>query len=65
MKCSSDGKSLETLSPIWQARDLNLRLPAQEPNALPLDQLDSMFAFNNLYQVVQSYVNDNVQHSNE
>ena len=29
---------LATLSPIWTAQDLNIRLPALETNALPLDQ---------------------------
>ena len=32
---------LATLYPIWPARDLNLRLPDPETNALPLDQLAS------------------------
>ena len=30
---------LAILCPIWPARDLNLRSPAPETNALPLDQL--------------------------
>ena len=38
-KCCSGDKPLATLSPIWPARDLNLRLPAPETKALPLDQL--------------------------
>ena len=38
-KCRSDGEPLATLCPIWPARDLNLRPPAPETNALPLDQL--------------------------
>ena len=38
-KCRSGGKLLATLRPIWPVRDLNLKLPASETNALPLDQL--------------------------
>ena len=38
-KCRSGGKPLATLCPIWPVRDLNLRPPAPETNALPLDQL--------------------------
>ena len=38
-KCRSGGESLATLCPIWSAWDLNLKLPAPETNALPLDQL--------------------------
>ena len=30
---------MATLCPIWPARDLNLKPPAPETNALPLDQL--------------------------
>ena len=37
-KCCSGGEPLATLSPIWLVRDLNLRPPAPETNALPLDQ---------------------------
>ena len=37
-KCRNGGEPLATLCPIWPARDLNLRLPAPETNALPLDQ---------------------------
>ena len=36
-KCFSCGEPLGTLRPIWLARDLDLRSPAQETNALPLD----------------------------
>ena len=32
---------LQHWCPIWPARDLNLRPPASETNALPLDQLAS------------------------
>ena len=35
----SISKPLATLCPIWPARDLILRPPAPETNALPLDQL--------------------------
>ena len=38
-KCLNGGEPLATLCPIWPARRLNLRLPAPETNALPLDQL--------------------------
>ena len=38
-KCRSGGEPLATLCLIWPARDLNLRPPAPETNALPLDQL--------------------------
>ena len=38
-KCRNGGEPLATLCPIWPARDLNLRPPAPETNALPLDQL--------------------------
>ena len=34
-KCCSVGEPLVTLSPIWPARDLNLRLTAQVKNELP------------------------------
>ena len=37
-KCCSSGKFLATLSSISLAQDLNLRPPAPETNALPLDQ---------------------------
>ena len=37
-KCRSDGEPVATLRSIWPARDLNLRPPAPETNALPLDQ---------------------------
>ena len=43
-KCRSGGEPLATLCPIWPARDLNLRPPAPETNALPLDQLAGRFA---------------------
>ena len=42
-KCRSGGEPLATLCPIWPARDLNLRPPAPETNALPLDQLAGLF----------------------
>ena len=38
-KYSSGGEPLATLCPIWPVWDLNLRPPAPETNALPLDQL--------------------------
>ena len=38
-KCRSGGKLLATLCPIWPARDLNLRPPVLEANALLLCQL--------------------------
>ena len=38
-KCYSDGEPLATVRPIWQARDLNLRPPTSETNAVLLDQL--------------------------
>ena len=38
-KSRSGGEPLATLCPIWPARDLNLRPPTPETNALPLDQL--------------------------
>ena len=38
-KCCSGGEQLATLCPIWPAWDSNLRPPAPETNALPLDQL--------------------------
>ena len=38
-KYRSGGEPLATLCPIWPVRDLNLRPPAPETNALPLDQL--------------------------
>ena len=38
-KCRSGGELLAKLCPIWPAQDLNLRPPAPETNALPLDQL--------------------------
>ena len=34
---SQGGEPLETLCPIWLARDLNPRPPTPETNALPLD----------------------------
>ena len=37
-KCRSGGETLATLCPIWKARDLNLRSPAPETNALLPDQ---------------------------
>ena len=37
-KCSSSGEPFAILCPICLALDLNLRLPAPETNALPLDQ---------------------------
>ena len=37
-KCRSCGETLATLCPIWRARDLHLRPPAPDTNALPLDQ---------------------------
>ena len=37
-KCRSSGEPLATLSPIWPAQDLNIRLPAPETKALLLDQ---------------------------
>ena len=40
-KCHSGGEPLATLCPTWTAQDLNLRPPAPETNALPLDQLAS------------------------
>ena len=40
-KCSSRGKPWARLRPIRPARDLNLRPPAPEANALPLNQLYS------------------------
>ena len=42
-KYRSGGEPLATLSPIWPARDLKLRPPAPETNALPLDQLAGHF----------------------
>ena len=36
-KYCSGGEPLATLSPIWPAQELNLRPPARETNALPLD----------------------------
>ena len=44
-KCCSGGEPLATLCPIWPARDLNLRPPASETNALPLDQLAGLVTF--------------------
>ena len=38
-KCRSGGELLATLCSIWPARDLNLRPPAPETNALLLDQV--------------------------
>ena len=38
-KCHSDGELLATLCPTRPPRDLNLRLPAPEANALPFVQL--------------------------
>ena len=38
-KCHSGGELLATLCPIWPAQNLNLRPPAPETNALPLNQL--------------------------
>ena len=38
-KCCSGGEPLATLFPILPARDLNLRPPAPEANALSFDQL--------------------------
>ena len=38
-KCHNGGEPLATLCPIWPVRELNLRPPAPETNALPLDQL--------------------------
>ena len=43
-KRRSAGEPLATLCPIRQARDLNLRPPAPETNALPPDQL-AVFVF--------------------
>ena len=37
-KCRNGGEPLATLCPILPARDLNLRPPAPETNALPLDR---------------------------
>ena len=37
-KCRSSREPLATLCLIWPARDLNLRPPDPEKNALPLDQ---------------------------
>ena len=44
-KCRSRGESLATLCPILPARDLSLRPPAPEANALPLDQLAGTMVF--------------------
>ena len=38
-KCGSGGESLATLHRIRRARGLNLRPPAPEKNAFPLDPL--------------------------
>ena len=38
-KYRSGGEPLAKLCPIWLPQDLNLRPPALETNALPLDQL--------------------------
>ena len=43
-KCRSGGEPLATLCLIWPARDVNLRPPAPETNALPLDQLAGWIA---------------------
>ena len=42
-KCCSGGEPLAALCLIWPARDLNLKPPAPETNALPLDQLAGFF----------------------
>ena len=42
-KCCSGGEPLATLCPMWPARDLNLRPPAPETNALRLDQRLAIF----------------------
>ena len=42
-KCRSGGEPLATLRSIWPARDLNLKPPAPETNALPLNQLTFWF----------------------
>ena len=47
-KCHSGGEPLATLSPIWPAKDLNLRPPAPETNALSLNQLASRIDIYNL-----------------
>ena len=39
----SSSEPMAKLCPIWPALDLNLRPPAQETNALPLDQLAGHF----------------------
>ena len=39
---SRGGEPLTTLCPIWPTQDLNLKPPAPETNALPLDQLAGM-----------------------
>ena len=44
-KCRSGGELLATLCSIWPARDLNLRPPAPETNALPLDQLTGLLFY--------------------
>ena len=44
-KCRSDGEPLATLCPILPVRNLNLRLPAPETNALAFDQLAGYFNF--------------------
>ena len=42
-KCCSSDEPLEILCPNWPTRDLNLWPPAPETNALPLDQLPSLW----------------------
>ena len=51
-KCHSIGEHLSTLRPVWPARDLNLRPPAPETNALPLDQLP-MSPLNNFSDFIE------------
>ena len=38
-KYRSGGEPFATLCPIWPARDLNIRAPTPETNAIPLNQL--------------------------
>ena len=39
------------LCPIWLARDMNLRPPAPETNALPIDQLAGTLQINNNFML--------------